>query len=77
MEREEVPQAQPLLVKNQRLALILYNLLCRVVLDATDFEQRMLRKWISVYYIAKFLQPLDFGGLHDIDELAVKKYGWT
>ena len=77
MEREEVPQAQPLLGENQKLALIHHSYLRWVVLDETDFEQRMLRKWILVYSISQFLQPLDFGGLHDIDELAVKKYGWT
>ena len=71
MEREEVPQAQPLLGENQRLALIYDSKIWRVFVDSTNFEQGKLRRWISVHCSYKCLQPLDFGGLHDIDGLAV------
>ena len=71
MEREEVPQAQPFLGENQRLALMFRSQICWVVVDATNFEQRKLKRWISVYSNSEFLQPLYFGGLHDIDGLTV------
>ena len=71
MEREEVPQAQPLLGKDQRLVLIYHSQIWWVVVDWTNFEQGKLRRWISVHCNSEFLQPLDFGGLHDIDGLAV------
>ena len=71
MERQEVPQAQPLLGENQRLALIYHSQIWWIVVDSTNFEQGKLRRWISVHCIYKCLQPLDFGGLHDIDGLAV------
>ena len=71
MEREEVPQAQSFFGENQRLAPIYHSQIWWVVVDSTNFEQGKLRRWISVHCIYKCLQPLDFGGLHDIDGLAV------